>query len=345
MEVSSQVSRLIRANAGDQSEVGNARRQAFVMASQLDFTELRCGQIGIIVTEAARNLSAHGGGGELLLTPWTEGPASGIDMLALDKGRGIADISVALRDGYSTGGTPGTGLGAIERLADTFQVYSQQGKGTAVFARILRSEAPQASLSPSSAATVRLGSVVLPLGSESVCGDAWSAVIDEDRQIYIMADGLGHGPIASDAAQEALKAFRRNFSRPPSEILLAVHEALRKTRGAAVAVAEILPGRRVLQYAGSGNIASSIYCAGRSKSLVSMNGTPGHNMGTVQQFAYPWAEGSSLLMHSDGLSTRWDLADYPGLAGRHPSLIAGVLLRDFSRIRDDATILVAGPSA
>ena len=122
MEVSSQISRMIPANAGDQSQVGNARRQAFAMASKLDFSEVRCGQIGIVVTEMARNLSTHGGGGEMLLTPWTLGSVAGIDVLALDKGSGIADISTALRDGYSTGGTPGTGLGAIERLAATFQI-------------------------------------------------------------------------------------------------------------------------------------------------------------------------------------------------------------------------------
>ena len=157
-----------------------------------------------------------------------------------------------------------------------------------------------------------------------------------------MADGLGHGPLASDAAQEALATFRRCSARPPKDILLTVHEALRKTRGAAVAIAEVLPGREQLHYAGSGNIAATICHNGLAKRLVSMNGTPGHNVGTVQEFAYSWAEGSSLLMHSDGLGTRWDLAEYPGLISRDPSLVAGVLSRDFGRKRDDATILVAG---
>ena len=333
--MNSQVSRLIPANAGDQSEVGNARRQAMAMASKLDFDELHCGRIGIIVTEAARNLSTHGGGGELLLTPWADGISAGIDVLALDKGRGIADISRAMHDGYSTQGTPGTGLGAIERLADTFQIFSQPNKGTAVFARVLRS-------GPASTGSTGIGSVVLPLRGETVCGDAWSAHRDIDRQVYIMADGLGHGPLASDAAQEALAAFRRTCDRPPTDILLSVHEALRKTRGAAVAIAEILTERAILNYAGSGNIASMIHSTGISRSLVSLNGTPGHNMGTVQEFTYPWTPGSTLVMHSDGLSTRWDLADYPGLRSRHPSLIAGILMRDFSRKRDDATVLVAG---
>ena len=335
MEVTGRVSRLIPANGKDQSEVGNARRQALQLGTTLDFSELRCGQLGIVVTETARNLSVHGGGGEIVLTPWRLGTASGVDVLALDRGSGIADIAVALQDGYSTGSTPGTGLGAIRRLANTFAVYSQPQKGTAVFARVVRSE--DEAVKPQLA---QLGTLNVPFSGESLSGDGWSAVLTPARSVYLMADGLGHGPIASEAAQEAVSAFQRNAGGSPKQILQAVHEALGKTRGAAVAVAEILHEQKVLHYTGSGNIAASVHGQGRAKNLVSMNGTPGHNLGTMQQFTYDWTDGSMLLMHTDGLGTRWNLNDYPGLAQRHPALIAGVLYRDFSRRRDDATVLV-----
>lgn len=335
MEVSSFVTRSIPARSNDQSEVGHARRQALAMAGALDFGELRCGQVGIVVTEAARNLSAHGGGGELLMTPWSFGELAGIDVLALDKGTGIPDISTAMRDGFSTSGTPGTGLGAIERLANVFELYSQPGKGTALFARLLRSEeTPEAEQGP------RMGAVVVPVAAETVSGDAWTASFTEGRSVYLMADGLGHGPLASEAGQEATAIFRKHAHAPITDILRAVHAALGKTRGAAVAIAEILHGRGVLNYTGSGNIAASIRGGGKVRSLVSMNGTPGHNLGSVQDFSYPWTGESTLTMHSDGLGTRWHLEDYPGLALRHPALIAGVLFRDFSRGRDDATVLV-----
>jgi hypothetical protein len=61
----------------------------------------------------------------------------------------------------------------------------------------------------------------------------------------------------------------------------------------------------------------------------------------LQQFQYDLLEGDLLLMHSDGLTSRWKLADYPGLSHRVPALIAAVLYRDFKRGRDDATVLVA----
>jgi hypothetical protein len=75
--------------------------------------------------------------------------------------------------------------------------------------------------------------------------------------------------------------------------------------------------------------------------MVSMNGTLGHSVGRIQHFSYPWGKTSALIMHSDGLATRWNMDQYPGLAARHPALLAGVLYRDFCRRRDDVTILVS----
>ncbi|MGI4827240.1 MAG: ATP-binding SpoIIE family protein phosphatase [Janthinobacterium lividum] len=324
--------------SADQSEVGNARRQAQALGSSLDFTERRCGELAIVVTEAARNLATHGGGGELILTPWKMDELSGVDMLALDHGPGIPNVVVALQDGYSTAGTPGNGLGAIERLAQHTEVYSPAGKGTAVLARLLASEEMNADRLP------KFGSVVVPFGEETTSGDAWGISYSKDRTVYLMADGLGHGPIASEAGQQAMRTFHENAHLQPRQLLLALHAALQKTRGAAVGIAEISHERKSLTYIGAGNIASSLCCSGRTRSLVSMNGTAGHNMGTLQEFTYPLGDDRLLLMHSDGLLTRWQLAEYPGLASRHPALIAGVLYRDFSRRRDDATVLVIGLS-
>ena len=155
-----------------------------------------------------------------------------------------------------------------------------------------------------------------------------------------MADGLGHGPMAAEAADEAIRIFHQLPHYAPDHILSEIHGALGKTRGAAVSVLEILADRGVLNYAGTGNIVASICSGAKSRSLVSMNGTVGHSMGRIQQFSYPWETGSALVMHSDGLATRWNVEQYPGLLSRHPALVAGVLFRDFCRKRDDATILV-----
>lgn len=331
------ISRAIPVSTNDQSQTGNARRQALMLAADMGFDELRQGQLGIIVTEAAGNIAKHASEGLILLTGWENGSGSGIDVLALDSGPGIGDLQAAMRDGFSTAGTSGNGLGAISRLAGTFQVYSHAGCGTAVFARILRTSQQVESESK----PYRTAAISLPVAGETVCGDGWSSHHAPQRSVYIMADGLGHGPLAAEAANEAVRVFQLSAQHAPERILHDVHSALAKTRGAAVSVAEILPEKQVLHYAGAGNISGLICTAGKTRSMVSMNGTVGHSIARVQQFTYPWLAGSALIMHSDGLSARWNVEQYPGLASRHPALLAGVLFRDFSRKRDDATILVS----
>jgi hypothetical protein len=75
--------------------------------------------------------------------------------------------------------------------------------------------------------------------------------------------------------------------------------------------------------------------------MTSHNGTLGHELRKIQEFSFPWEPESLLIMHSDGLGSRWDLSQYPGIMRKHASMIAAVLYRDFERQRDDVTVLVA----
>ena len=277
------LSRIIPINSSDSSQTGNARRQALALAAQMDFDELRQGQLSIVVTEAARNIEAHGGEGEIILSPWTHRAFAGIDLLALDKGKGIASVSQALQDGYSTAGTPGNGLGAMSRLSGTFQIYTAQGNGTAVFSRILRT----AQDTEDEVNFYEMSAISIPITGESVCGDAWSSQFSPGRSLYIMADGLGHGPMAAEAANEAIRVFHQVSNYAPDRILSDIHGALGKTRGAAVSILEVLSDRQMINYAGAGNIVAAICLGTKSRSLVSMNGTVGHSIGRIQQFSYP----------------------------------------------------------
>jgi anti-sigma regulatory factor (Ser/Thr protein kinase) len=331
------ISRAIPINPEDATQAGSARRQAMTLAAQLNFDELRQGQLGIIVTEAARNIAAHAGRGEMILSGWKSGNSTGIDVLALDQGKGIQNLAAALQDGYSTAGTPGNGLGAMSRLAGTFQIYSSPGSGTAVFARVLGGSNEV----ETDQQRYAMGAICLPINGETVCGDAWSVSHFPGRSVYIVADGLGHGPAASEAANEAVRTFHRVAGSAPDYILNEIHAALTKTRGAAVSIAEVLQDKRIINYAGAGNIVAAICLGNKSRSLVSMNGTVGHSISKIQQFTYAWEPNSLLIMHSDGLGTRWNVEQYPGLTSRHAALVAGVLFRDFCRKRDDATIVAS----
>ncbi|OLB97884.1 MAG: hypothetical protein AUH30_09400 [Candidatus Rokubacteria bacterium 13_1_40CM_68_15] len=96
-----------------------------------------------------------------------------------------------------------------------------------------------------------------------------------------------------------------------------------------------------MDYAGLGNIAGAVLADGRMRHMVSHNGIAGHEARRLNEFSYPWPDGALVVLHSDGLGTHWDLGRYSGLIQREPSLIAGVLYRDFARRRDDVVVVVA----
>ncbi|MBW3628294.1 MAG: SpoIIE family protein phosphatase [Gemmatimonadetes bacterium] len=327
---------VLRLPVEEVSQVGEARRQVARWTEMLGFDETCAGKVAIIVTEAAGNLAKHTTtGGELLVRVVVRGDLAGIEVLALDRGPGIRDIARALSDGYSTAGSPGTGLGAISRLADEFAIHSGPGLGTGILARLwtgARPDHPPRSL--------EAGVTSVPKPGEEACGDSWAVDFRPGHGTVTVVDGLGHGPEAAEAARAAINVFQENVRATPAEIVERMHEAMRSTRGAAVAIAGIDVEAGSVRYAGIGNISGVIIAGREARSLVSHPGTVGHQMRKVQEFTYPWAGDSLLVMHSDGVTQRWDVARYPGLAARDPALIAGVLYRDFTRGRDDSTVLV-----
>jgi len=316
--------------------VAEARRFALKLAEALQFSESDSGRVALVVTEAATNIVQHAGRGEILLRPLArEAPAS-LEVLALDQGPGMANVAEALRDGFSTGGSSGQGLGAMARLSTCFDISSAPGKGTALLARIGRVK-PKRPAEPG----LEWGAVCVPMRDEKVCGDAWAVTAGHARNTILIVDGLGHGLHAFDAANEALRTFWEHARARPASILNALHETLRATRGAVAGVAEIDWDTRELRWAGAGNIAGSLVpVEGKASSLVSHSGTVGHNVTRVQEFTHTWPDEGLLILHSDGLSSRWALEPYPGLTRKDPSLIAGVLYRDFASRRDDVVVLV-----
>ena len=319
----------------ESSQTGEARRVAMALATRLGFQETERGKVGIVVTEVANNLVQHAHGGVVLLRTLNQHLAVGIEVLSLDKGSGMVDIDQCLQDGFSTAGTSGNGMGAIRRLSGLFEIYSIPNQGTALLAHLWSDSTPHP---PEK--SLEIGAICLPKRGEDVSGDAWACEVDDRRSLLLVADGLGHGPAAASAASQAVRIFQDNHHRSPGAILEAAHTALRSTRGAVLAIAEIDFEQQSVCFAGIGNIAASIFSFTEHHNLLSHNGTVGHEIRKIQEFSYPWYSNGLLIMHSDGLGTKWQLDRYPGLSQKHPSLIAGVLYRDFNRERDDVTVLV-----
>jgi anti-sigma regulatory factor (Ser/Thr protein kinase) len=320
----------------DPSAVSEARRMVGGLAGRFGFSDAEAGKVSIVVTELATNLYKHAGHGELVINAVDYGERGyALQVMALDQGRGIADVAGSLRDGYSTAGSPGTGLGAIQRLARDFEIYTLAGRGSAMLARLWAvGEGPRVP------GPISEGGLSVSRPGESVCGDSWALMRYPSGTRVLVVDGLGHGIEAADASQLAVAVFRRQpMAAEPPAILAAIHEALRATRGAVAAVAEIDREARLVRYAGVGNISGVVLSDSREQHLVSHNGTLGADVRKIQQFTYPWPERGLMILHSDGLSQRWNLRDYPGLVSRHPTLIAGVLYRDFRRAQDDTTVV------
>ena len=318
----------------DTSQVAEARRHAVAMARAAGFSEERAGAVAIAVTEAASNVVRHATRGALLLQTFGVDPALGIEIVAIDRGPGIANLGASLRDGHSTAGSAGIGLGALSRLSDDFDVYSQTGAGTTVRCVLWANGKPRPD------GEIETGVVCVPMKGETVAGDDWALHSARGRHVLLVVDGLGHGPEAAEAAAAARDAVARNIGRSPAEHIHAAHAALRPTRGAAAAVIELKPSSGVGTFCGIGNIGCFVRVEGKTRSLASHNGILGHQMRTVQEFSFPFPPQALLYAYSDGMTSRWDPGTYAGLELRRPALIAATLYRDHNRGRDDTTIAV-----
>jgi len=311
----------------DPSKVGEARRAAHTLANfELDAES--AGRVAIAATELANNLLLHAGGGELLIQRLGDDDSATIELLAIDRGRGMTDVERCLTDGYSTAGTPGTGLGAVRRLASEFDIHSVPGEGTVVMARF------------GQVINLRYGAISIPLEGEVLCGDGWDLAVNENGLALFVIDGLGHGAFAAEAAQAGIEAFRAEPFSEPQDIMNRANAAMSRTRGGAAACARIIGDK--VSYSGVGNISAALVGAGKSTGLVSHNGTLGLHKRRAQQFEYRRDPGAVFVMHSDGVSARWDLKKNVTLLGRHPAIIAASLYRDHARERDDATVVVVG---
>lgn len=314
----------------DVSKVGEARRFALILCGDFDFDETRTGKVSIVITELGNNLVRYANNPQLILRGFSNGRGRGIEVLSIDSGPGLVP-SLAIEDGYSTGSTPGTGLGSAKRQSDIFDIYSTKESGTVIVSRVFARDTKHK-------CKIEVGTVSVPIKGELLCGDAWAVCESEFGFRAIVTDGLGHGPLANHASLEAIDSFSSNLKANINDLITLVHENLRRSRGAAVFALNNYDNN--IEFAGVGNVRAVVVGAHESKTLISQNGTAGVKIGTVRSLTEKWDGYGYLVLHSDGLNSRWDLNSYPEIFGKHPSIIAAVLYRDANRNTDDSTVVV-----
>jgi anti-sigma regulatory factor (Ser/Thr protein kinase) len=326
----------------EESSAGaGCRTAALAMARRLEFPAARAQQVALAVTEAATNLVKHAREGSLLLRAHPEGDVPGIDLVTIDTGPGIANLDAALRDGTSTAGSLGIGLGAIRRAADACDVYSQPGRGTTLAARFLARAAEAPRPSSGGQRSGEWAGLIRPIAGETECGDTYAVHRQDDVTTALLCDGLGHGPLAAAASRAAVAALAGQAAAEPAALLERVHRHMTGTRGGAVAVVRI--SGEAVRFAGVGNVAGWVLAGDSRQGMVSVPGIAGQQTRTLRQYEYQAGPGAAVILHSDGLTSRWNARNLPGLTGHDPLVIAAVLLGEAGVHRDDASVLVLRP--
>jgi len=317
----------------DASAVGTARRSVNDVAERLGFSPSRAAEVALATTELATNAVVHAQAGAILVRIRRMSDRGLVEIVVVDSGPGVEDIAELFEDGRSTRGTLGIGLGAVQRLANRFEAYSQPGQGSVmhgVFADDIGVSLP----------ATALDGLTRPILGEEVCGDAWFAVRHERRTSLMVADGLGHGELAAAASREAIESFRQDPWCGPANVIERAHRRLAHTRGAAVFALEMDSDSSTVRWSGAGNVVGRVANFERSRAMLSTPGIVGHRMGRTREDSLPVDPGSVVVVHSDGLTNKWELRDWSSALGFGPTVISTVLLREAGLRQDDASVVV-----
>lgn len=234
-----------------ETDVLRARRAGREMAHSLGFDEIGAGEIETAISELATNLIKHAAKyGEIILIPLNDEGRTGIEVRSEDKGRGIKNIEMAMKEGGSTAGTLGIGLSGVKRLMDEFSIESQAGKGTTVVARKWLLKDASQGMKFSVFARPRIG--------EDVSGDAYFIKRFSSYVIFSVIDVLGHGRDAHDVALSVLKILEDNYTEPLAKIIDICHTGLRHTRGAAMALCRVNFKLKKFEHVGIGNVETRV---------------------------------------------------------------------------------------
>ncbi|MGV3558935.1 ATP-binding SpoIIE family protein phosphatase [Larkinella arboricola] len=327
----------VRFQATDRSYLALAKKGITQIATQVGFRPQRLSEVDLITAELTSNLVKHGGGGEILVRHFQTTSRTGLELISIDNGPGMADPARMMQDGISTTGTLGNGLGAINRLADQFQLYSLKGWGTVQLVRLFKDPMP----APPPTGGFEFRSLLVPKPGEIVCGDGCYVKRTSEYIKIFLGDGLGHGPEANRAVQEAIKALRICPHHQPVDIIRYIHQSVNKTRGLVGSVIVFDAKSQQWSWCGVGNISTRLSGPTLTKNVLSYNGIIGMNLpNTMNNHVIPFSRGQLVVMCSDGLQSRWDVSKYPQIHRYDLTILAAALYKDYARRTDDTSVLI-----
>ena len=318
----------------DDASISIAREHVREIAGELGLQQEVTETIAIAATELVRNQLVHARGGRFAVRSVERRGVRGLELVAADRGPGLADPTRALDGTMSTSGGLGSGVASVRRLMDELDFDIRLAEGTCIWARKFAGPVPYRS---------EVAILGRPCEGERECGDDAAFVRRDDVLTIGVVDGLGHGILARDAAAPAVALLRNRAELDPVEILHAVDGALQRTRGAVMAVARIDLQLRQIEHAAIGDVRTCTYRPHASQRFTSVAGVLGTAYQRDRKYRVerePLQDHEVIVMSSDGLTTRVDISEELQLLRRHPIVIAAHLLEHFGRSNDDALVLV-----
>lgn len=344
----------IRTKIMERHQIFSVKRDIAKFAKDIGFSDKEVDEISIAVIELGENLIAHDTiEGEIIYSSFEEGKKKGIEIISIDKGPGIASIEAVMEDGYSSKKSLGIGLGAVKRMMSLLSIEStvqnlqtpinfrENLPGTKIIARkiIEPKEKEICRLSKKTTFSVFTRSKL----GEIYNGDNYILKNFENRTLFGVIDGLGHGEGASTASNMARVSILEHFSEELDVIVELLHNKLRKTRGVALSLGLIDHELNIIKYVGIGNVLTRVFNTSAPIRPINYNGTLGVSLRKFKIYDYPWDQNNIIIMSSDGISSKYDLNDFLDVLYKHPMVIGQKIFKKFGKYYDDATILIGGP--
>ena len=334
----------------NEADVGVCRRKSVSLASKLGFDDVKTGEVAILVSELVTNVLKHGGGKGRIIICYlkTEDDRKAIEIFCCDSGKGILNPGQALNDGFSVKNTLGIGLGTIRRFSDIFEIGQQITDSSTIIDSNTLSEnkhcirivkwLPETRWLGSNRSIIT-GAASRCVPGETLNGDAYVVHhLSPTKTIAAVIDGLGHGKEAHLASNIIKEQLLLKSELPLSDLVKYIHQASRGTRGAVIGIVFINTDISKVYFVGIGNIEGFIVTATGKKNLISFGGILGHRIRTPQVFEFPYQKGDTICLFSDGINSRWNINDINWK--ELPQNNADFLINNYSRLNDDATVLI-----
>jgi anti-sigma regulatory factor (Ser/Thr protein kinase)/serine/threonine protein phosphatase PrpC len=318
-------------------DVLRAAQSASRFSDSLGFSRAECEEIALVTTELSTNLLKHATGGTLRFCRIEAPGRVGIEIESDDTGPGIPDLEQAIADGYSTAGSLGTGLGTVNRFMDELAASSgSEARGLRlVCQRWIRPRTNGLRVVDLACGVATRSYRFLPENGDAFLIKQWGRYA-----LVGVIDGLGHGQFAQRAAQTARQYLDHHYDQPLDSLFRGVGRACRATRGVVMALARFDLDRQKLTLASVGDIEVRLIGNPEPFNFVVRRGIVGLNAPNPVPTEHSWTSNSLLVMHSDGLRTKWTWDEFSDVARAAPPVIARRLLETWGKLDDDATVLV-----